>query len=201
MRCNTRTATPAGVCPPWRSRSSWPLKVWLIDSMTCRSGRKQVRASPLGLALAGRAQQPHAQPSQRRLELAAVVVLVGDQGLAGPGGHQGRISGQDAQQHLALVGFGAGQREGDRQAVQGADQVQPQPPEPARVAGPVAVGGPAGQLRPFGGLPGAAALHRGGIGDPHVIGPPAGVGGQQADDPPEQVGRPTQALVVAGLLG
>jgi hypothetical protein len=52
-------------------------------------------------------------------------VLVSDQGLAGSGGHQGRVGGQDAQQHLTLVGLGAGQREANRQALQGADQVQP----------------------------------------------------------------------------
>jgi hypothetical protein len=52
-------------------------------------------------------------------------VLVSDQGLAGSGGHQGRVGGQDAQQHLAFVGLGAGQREADRQALQGAAQVQP----------------------------------------------------------------------------
>jgi hypothetical protein len=62
------------------------------------------------------------------LEPAAVVVLVSEQGLAGSGGHQGRVGGQDAQQHLALGGLGAGQREADRQALAGADQVQPQPP-------------------------------------------------------------------------
>ena len=79
---------------------------------------EQVRAGPLGLALAGRAQQPDAKLGQLGLEPAAVVVLVGDQGLAGPGSHQGRVGGQDAQQYLALVGLGAGQREADRQAVQ-----------------------------------------------------------------------------------
>lgn len=31
---------PAGVCPPWRSRSSWPLRVSLTDSMVWRSGLK-----------------------------------------------------------------------------------------------------------------------------------------------------------------
>jgi hypothetical protein len=35
MRCRTRTATPILVRPPWRSRSSWPLKVWLTDSTSC----------------------------------------------------------------------------------------------------------------------------------------------------------------------
>ena len=41
MRFTMRTQTSAGVCPPCRSRSSWPLKVSLTDSMTCRSGLKR----------------------------------------------------------------------------------------------------------------------------------------------------------------
>jgi hypothetical protein len=40
-----------GVRPPWRSRSSCPLKVWLTDSTSCRSGRNNPAparvASPL----------------------------------------------------------------------------------------------------------------------------------------------------------
>lgn len=51
IRWSPRTVTPAGVRPRWRSRSSCPLKVSLIDSMTCRSGlnsRDPARsASPL----------------------------------------------------------------------------------------------------------------------------------------------------------
>jgi hypothetical protein len=40
MRCRTRTVTPAGLCPPWRSRSSCFLRVSLTDSMTWRKGLK-----------------------------------------------------------------------------------------------------------------------------------------------------------------
>jgi hypothetical protein len=40
MRCKILAKTPAGVCPPWRSRLSWPLNVSLTDSMTWRSGLK-----------------------------------------------------------------------------------------------------------------------------------------------------------------
>ena len=38
MRCRTRTVTPLTVRPPCRSRSSWPLRVSLTDSMICRNG-------------------------------------------------------------------------------------------------------------------------------------------------------------------
>jgi hypothetical protein len=40
MRCRSRTVTPSGVCPPWRSRPGCPLKVSLTDSMIWRSGLK-----------------------------------------------------------------------------------------------------------------------------------------------------------------
>jgi len=33
-RCSTRVITPPGVLPPWRSRSSWVLRVALTDSMS-----------------------------------------------------------------------------------------------------------------------------------------------------------------------
>jgi hypothetical protein len=79
--------------------------------------------------------------------------------------------------------------------------VQAQPPEVARVAGAVAVLGPAGQLGAVHGLPGAGALDRGRIDDPHIIGPQAGVAGQHPDQPLDRRRQPTQPLVVAGLLG
>jgi hypothetical protein len=96
-----------------------------LDQLPQRA--EQAHPGPLGLALAGRSEQPHAQPGQGPLELVAVVVLVGQQRLPRPGGQQLRLDGQQVGQHLALVGLGAGQREADRQALQGADQVQPQP--------------------------------------------------------------------------
>jgi hypothetical protein len=66
----------------------------------------------------------------------------------------------------------------DGQAVQGAQQVQPQPPEVPRVAGAVAVLGPTGQVRAEHCVPGAAAFDRGGVDHPHIVMPQAGIGGQ-----------------------
>src|SRR6266536_1667712 len=201
MRCSTRAITPAGVCPPWRSRSSWPLKVSLIDSMTCRNGRNRCAPARSGSPLrAGRSSRTPCSGSAAS-NLVAEVVLVGDEGLVGPGRQQGRVGGKDAQQDLPFVGLGAGKREADRQAVQRADQVQAQPPEVAAVAGAVAVFGPSGQLGAVGGLGRPAALHGGGVAYPHVIGPPGRVAGQHADGPLEQAGGCPQALVVAGLAG
>ena len=48
---------------------------------------------------------------------------------------------------------------------------------------------------------GVAAFDRSGIHDPDVIGPYAGIGGQDADAVPDQQCGGAQPLVVAGLLG
>src|SRR3982751_6571542 len=98
-------------------------------------GFEELRSRPVGLALAGRAQQSHPGVGQGRLELVAVVVLVRDHDLAAPLAGQCRVGVQDAEESLALVGFCPGQREADRQAAPGAQQVQPQAPEVAGGAG------------------------------------------------------------------
>src|SRR6266508_4480712 len=98
-RCSTRTVTPSMVRPPWRSRSSWPLRVSLTDSMRWRRALNSDAA----------------------------------------GGQQARLDVEQVDQDLALVGLGVGQRERDRQAVDGGDQVQAQAPEVAGVGGAVAV--------------------------------------------------------------
>jgi len=95
--------------------------------------------------------------------------------------------------------LGAGEREGDRQAAQGGDQVQAQPPEVARMAGATPVFGPSGQVRAAGGIAGAAAFDRGGIDDPRVVGPQAGIGGEQPDQGRDQPGRGAQPPVVPRL--
>lgn len=48
MRWRIRAVTPSGVRPPWCSRSSWPLKVPLTDSMVWRSGLKNWADGPRG---------------------------------------------------------------------------------------------------------------------------------------------------------
>jgi len=99
--------------------------------------------TPTALAPAGKRATLHRLLTSRRLtnvvpatahparpgspRLAAVVVLVGRQPMARSSSHPLRRHGQQVQQDLALVGLGPGQREQDREAVQGTDQVQPQP--------------------------------------------------------------------------
>jgi dipeptidyl aminopeptidase/acylaminoacyl peptidase len=121
---------------------------------------EELGACPGGLALAGGPQEFYPGAGHGGLEGGAEVVLVADEGLAWPGGDQVGAGGEHAGQHLALIGLRAGQGEGDGQAVQGAHQVQPEAPEVARVAGAVPVFSPSGQVRTFGGLPGAAAFDR-----------------------------------------
>jgi hypothetical protein len=78
--------------------------------------------------------------------------------LPGPPGGQLGVGFEDPQQGLALVGLRPGQGEPDRETVQGAQQVQPQPPEEPGVAGAVAVLGPPGQVRTLDRLAGTGAL-------------------------------------------
>jgi hypothetical protein len=121
--------------------------------------------------------------------------------LSRPLGRQSGVGRQDAHQRFSLIGFRAGQREPDRQATEGGDQVQAQTPEVARMRSAVPVFGPSGQLGAFDGLAGTAAFDRDGIGHPHVVGPQAGVGGKRPDHRRDQAGSVAQPLVVAGLLG
>ena len=65
------------------------------------------------------------------------------------GGHEIRVGVEHAEQDLAFVGLGAGQRERHRQTRQRAHQVQAQPPKEARMRSAVAVLGSPGQIRPF----------------------------------------------------
>jgi hypothetical protein len=123
------------VCPPCRSRSSWLLNVWLIDSIVCRSG---------SLFRAG-AQQPYPFVGQGGLELAAVVVLVADEGLTEPVGEQRTVGVEDPQQHLAFVGFGAGQCEADGQPVRAHSRYS-RSPRSSGTGGAVALLGPPGKV-------------------------------------------------------
>ena len=97
-----------------------------IDSMVWRSGRKN-RARPRRFTVAGWAQQFDPGVGERGLELAAVVVLVRDHDLVGAPAQQGGIGGQHGEQDLAFIGLRTGQREPDREPVQGRDQCRRSP--------------------------------------------------------------------------
>lgn len=109
------------------------------------------------LALAGLTQEVDPGFCELGLERSTVVVLVGDQQLDRVA-VQAFGAVQERGEDLALVGLGSGQRPGDGESVQGADQVQAQAPEVAGVRGAVAVLGPSGQVRSLDGLSGTGAL-------------------------------------------
>src|SRR5665811_1138443 len=98
------------VRPPCRSRSSWPLKVQLIDSITCRKGLKNRVPGRGFLTLSGRTEQFDSRCCQAGFEVFAEVVLVTDQDLSAivwPG--DGRAANKDVLEDGAFVGLGAGQ--------------------------------------------------------------------------------------------
>src|ERR1017187_9211116 len=201
MRCRTRIRTPAGVLPPCRSRSIWSLQVSKMDSAVWRSGLKNREparsASPLR---AGRSSVSPA-PARPTSKLAPKEFLSPMRSWPARRAVSSGSGIEDARQYLALAGPGAGEREAGRQAVQSGEHMQAQAPEVPRVTGAVPVPGPSGQLRAAGGLPRPAALHRGGVHHPDVVGPQGGVAGQQADQAADRGGRPAQPLVIAGLRG
>jgi hypothetical protein len=162
-------------------------------------GFEESGAGVFGFAFAGRAQQVHAGVGEGRFEVAAVVVLVRDQCLSGSVSGQGGV-GADVQLYLAFVGLDAGQPRPDRKTAQGAQQVQSQSPEVARMAGAGAVFGQPGQLRAACRLPRSAALDRRGIRDPYVVAEQAGVTAQHPDQPADRGRQLAQPLVVTGLL-
>ena len=127
------------------------------------------------------------------------VALVGQDGLAPSDGQQTGLDPEEVPGHLMFVDLGTGERKGHRQARRRAHQVQAQAPEPTRVAGAVAVGSPASQLRPEGGGSTPSTLDRGRVHDPGVVVPEGRVLAQKTDQGPE-LGRGTsQPLVVAEL--
>ena len=102
------------------------------------------------LAFAGGAQQVEAGGVEAGFERLAVVVLVADHHRPWLGSrHESGCGGEDLDEHVAFVGFGAGQCPADRESVQGAHQMQAQAPEVTTVRGAVTVLGPAGLSERF----------------------------------------------------
>ena len=83
-----------------------------------------------------------------------------------------------------------GQAPGHGHPVRGGDQVQLQPPVPARMRGAVAVGRPPGQLGALDRLPRGAARHRGGVDQPHLVVPRRALRGPGDPSPRPAAARP-----------
>src|SRR2546421_12392093 len=78
-----RVNMPSVVRPPWRSRSNWPLRVSLTDSIHCRI--QPMDPVPGRLVLAVGADQVQPEPGgDQVLELAAGEALVADEDQAWP---------------------------------------------------------------------------------------------------------------------
>ena len=146
-----RAMTPWRVRPPWRSSESWSLMVWMIDSIHCRTRPSEPKR---GFS-SRRSGRSRAAPWERTIcsnsspakPLSTISVWPGcERAFEQFGGD------------LALGLVGGGELEGDRHPVRGAEQVEAEAPEEARVGGAVAVGGVAGEL---GALDGLARLRAG----------------------------------------
>ncbi len=109
-----RAATPVLVRALWRSRVSWPLRVWMIDSVIWRRGRRNSGAGTWGLGSGGGAQQGDAGVVEVGFERFGAVAVVGDEGLARLGRCGPRRS--CLRRRPRFVGFRAGDRERDRQS-------------------------------------------------------------------------------------
>ena len=204
-----RAATPALVRPLWRSRLSWPLRVWMIDSMIWRRGRRNL-APGRGASdrVAGRstvmptslrsASKPLSVMRVWPALAAGAVALVGDEGLA-RSGDPGRVDHVCAD--FALVGFRAGDRERDRQSRGCGDKVQPQAPEVPRMRRAVAVLGPSREAGALLGLAAASALDRRGVHQPHVVVPRLALACEASHDTCDHRGAAPQPLVVAVAVG
>src|SRR3954463_15601683 len=95
-----------------------------------------------GFVLAVGAQEPGAGSGHQGFEVATGEVLVGDHGVAGDGDAFEHFGGDDA-----FAEVGRGEFPADRHPVARADQIQPEPPKPAAVAGAAAVAGMSGERR------------------------------------------------------
>ena len=123
---------------------------------------------PGGFCFGGGSDQSDARGGELGFEGGAAVALVGAGGLAPPGDAG---AGDHVQADVALVGFRAGEGEGDGQARRGCYEVRAQAPEIAGVRGAVAVGGSSGEVRALLGLAAAPALHGCGVHEPDVVVP------------------------------
>ena len=113
MRWATRMATPSKVRPPWASRSSWPLRVSLTDSISWRIALS--RGSPWRAASSLRAGRSSVMPRAARSAsvCAAGEAFVGDQDQAGAGGGELGLDVEHRGQHLAFADLRVGQRPQD----------------------------------------------------------------------------------------
>src|SRR6266496_5502678 len=134
------------------------------------------------------------------LELGAREPLVGDEDLLAVQQLATCRAFEQRRGDFALGFVGGCQAEGDRHPVRGAHEVEPQPPEVARMRGAVAVGGQAGQVGALDRLARSATRHGRGIDEPEAVAERWRAACQVPDDVADRGREPAQPLVVTGLL-
>ena len=132
------------------------------------------------------------------LALFSSEALVGEDDL--PVADQVVVAAQQGLGDLAFPELGVGQSPDHRHAFRGADQVQAEAPEVARVRGAVPVAGVPGQVGALDGFAAGAARDRGGIEQAEDFVPGFGVPGQGGDHRTDQCSGGAHALVVSRLL-
>jgi hypothetical protein len=169
-----------------------------LDELTERL--QELGPRPGSLALLGRSNESSALGGQEVLELGTGVSLVGQDDLTPTIGELIRIDLEEVTGDLPFIDLGIGQGKGHRETGRSTDQMQPQPPEVAGVAGTETVTGEPGKLASPGRRTGASALDRRGVDHPGLVVPEVGVSTEHTDQGVELgLGLP-EPLVVAGLV-
>src|SRR4051794_21033310 len=144
-RLPMRLIRPLRVRPPWRSSESCPLQVWKVDSIHWRMRLRLPKRGGSSLR-SGRMRVPPSAITSG-FELGAGEAFIGDHGLSGLEHAFEQFGGDDP-----FGGVGGGELESDREPVGGAEEVEPEAPEPAAVGAAVAVAAKAGEVGAKGGL-------------------------------------------------
>lgn len=163
------------------------------DRLDALAERSQM-GTRAGLVLACRAHDEDTERRGRGGELTPGIALVTDQHVpAAPGPLE------QLERHLAFAAGGIGERERPRRAVGGSQQMEAEAPEPARVAGAVAVAGGLSEGRTLDCLAARGAGHRRRVAEQQLIAAARALAGEDAREPLDGVRQAPAALPVGRL--
>ena len=165
------------------------------DRLDALADRSQMWSSLL-LVDPRRADDARAQLFDPPGEIPAGVPLVADDGLPTFDG-----SRQEDERHLPLRSVGRSELDGARGAVRAAGEMQPTPPEIARVAAGIPIATDLGQRRASDGFERASAFDRGGIKEKDIITSSRTPRTEDPEEPLDGAGEPGPALVIGVLRG
>src|SRR4051812_31222962 len=138
--------------PPCCSRVSWPLVVSMTDSIHWRT-RASLPNRAGSSVRSGRTRWAPSSSRRKASNSAPAKALVAEDHIAGADEGMVGVGGQQRLDRFPLADLGVGQSPHDRHPLGGGDQVEPEAPEVAGVAGAVAVAGMPGQIRALDRLP------------------------------------------------